>query len=62
MATLVRLVLLYLAIGAVLFAHPDGRAGPEDFHWRSQLRVFRATLPEVVGWPLALWRFCNSLG
>jgi hypothetical protein len=31
---------------------------PSDFHWRNQAGVFRDSLPEVLGWPLALWRLC----
>jgi hypothetical protein len=55
--------LCYIAIGAAFFAHPASPALPDDFHWRSQIAVFRATLPEVVLWPLTLWRFgCACLG
>lgn len=50
-------VLVYIAIGAACFAHPASPALPDDFHWRNQIGVFRATLPEVLAWPLALWRF-----
>jgi hypothetical protein len=57
METLGTLVLFYLAIGAAFFAHPATPAWPDDFHWRGQIDVFRASLPEVLGWPLALWRF-----
>ena len=49
--------LFYVAIGAAFFAHPASPALPDDFHWRSQIEVFRATLPEVLAWPMALWRF-----
>ena len=49
--------LVYIAIGAAFFAHPASPALPDDFHWRSQIGVFRATLPEVLAWPVALWRF-----
>ena len=56
MENLVTLVLVYVAVGAALFAHPASPAMPDDFHWRSQLGVFRASLPDVLGWPLALWR------
>jgi hypothetical protein len=49
--------LFYIAIGAAFFAHPAGAALPGDFHWRSQIGVFRATLPEVIFWPVTLWRF-----
>ncbi|MBV8889917.1 MAG: hypothetical protein JO267_12170 [Alphaproteobacteria bacterium] len=57
METLVILCLVYLAIGAAFFAHPGSPALPNDFHWRGQIGVFRDSLPEVLGWPLALWRF-----
>jgi hypothetical protein len=50
-------VLCYLAIGAAFFAHPASPATPHDFHWRSQISVFRASLPEVLLWPVTLWRF-----
>ena len=50
-------VLCYLAIGAAFFAHPASPATPNDFHWKSQVGIFRATLPEVVFWPASLWRF-----
>ena len=57
MEILVTAVLFYVAIGAAFFAHPATPAGPDDFYWRAQIGVFRATLPEVVLWPIALWRF-----
>ncbi len=57
MGTLLSFFLIYLAIGAVLFAHPSGPVGPSDFHWRNQIAVFRDSLPDVLGWPLALWRW-----
>lgn len=60
METLAQLVLIYLAIGAVLFALIPGRALPADFHWRNQADVFRNSLPEVLAWPLVLWRFCRD--
>lgn len=50
-------VLLYVAVGAAFFAHPASPAIPDDFHWRTQANVFRATLPEVLAWPVTLWRF-----
>jgi hypothetical protein len=56
MATLLSFFLIYLAIGAVLFAHPRSPVGPPDFHWRNQIAVFRDSLPDVLGWPLALWK------
>jgi hypothetical protein len=57
MEYLVAFALLYVAIGAALFAHPASPAVPDDFHWRNQIDVFRITLPEVVAWPVALYRF-----
>lgn len=60
MEVLAQLVLIYLAIGAVLFALIPGQALPTDFHWRSQADAFRDSLPEVLGWPLVLWRFCRN--
>ena len=53
--------LVYLAIGAAFFAHPASPANPNDFHWRTQIDVFRTSLPEVLAWPLSLWRFGRSL-
>jgi hypothetical protein len=56
-------LLCYLAIGAAFFAHPASPATPNDFHWRSQMGVFRASLPAVLLWPMTLWRFGKtSLG
>ncbi len=57
METLVLLALAYVAIGAACFAHPAAPAVPDDFHWRKQMGVFRNSLPEVLSWPVALWRF-----
>jgi hypothetical protein len=48
--------IVYVAIGAACFAHPASPALPNDFHWRNQIGVFRTTLPEVLAWPVALWR------
>lgn len=61
MHILITAALLYLAIGAAFFAHPASPALADDFHWRSQIGVFRTTLPEVLAWPLALWRFGRTL-
>jgi hypothetical protein len=58
--TLVELALVYLAVGAVLFALIPGQAMPDDFHWRNQVGVFRDSVPEVLTWPLVLWRFCRQ--
>lgn len=60
MQTLFLCVMSYVAVGAALFAHPIGRAVPDDFDLAGQVRVFRMTLPEVLGWPLALWRMVSS--
>jgi hypothetical protein len=57
MEILVTAALVYVAIGAAFFAHPASPARPDDFHWRNQIDVFRATLPDVLSWPVALWRF-----
>jgi hypothetical protein len=61
MEYLVTAILGYLAIGAACFAHPASPALPDDFHWRRQIGVFRTTLPEVMAWPLTLWRFAAAL-
>ncbi|HLY44642.1 MAG TPA: hypothetical protein VKQ73_03610 [Stellaceae bacterium] len=55
MYILVTALLCYLAIGAACFAHPASPALPGDFHWRRQLGIFRATLPDVLCWPARLW-------
>jgi hypothetical protein len=60
MEILATAALCYLAIGAAFFAHPASPAAPDDFHWRRQIGVFRASLPEVLGWPLTLWRFARG--
>ena len=60
MEMLVEIVLVYLAIGAVLFALIPGQAMPADFHWRNQADAFRNSLPEVVAWPLVIWRFFRN--
>ncbi len=60
METLADFVLIYLAIGAVLFALIPGQASPVDFHWRNQATAFRDSLPEVLAWPRALWRLCRD--
>jgi hypothetical protein len=58
MEILVEFGLMYLAIGVVLFALIPGQALPVDFHWRNQAIAFCDSLPEVLAWPLALWRVC----
>ena len=62
METLVEYVLIYLAVGAVLFALIPGQALPVDFHWRNQAEAFRDSLPEVLAWPLMLCRLCSNRG
>lgn len=57
MAELVTLAMIYVAIGAGLFAQPwPGTAHLEDFTWRRQGEIFFETLPDVLGWPMALWQ------
>jgi hypothetical protein len=58
--TFVELALIYLAVGAVLFALIPGQATPGDFHWRNQADVFRDSVPEVLTWPLVLCRLCRQ--
>ncbi len=60
MEVLATAALVYVAIGAAFFAHPASPALPDDFDWRNQVNVFRATLADVLGWPVALWRFGKS--
>ena len=54
METFVEFALIYLAVGAVLFALIPGQATPDDFHWRNQADFFRNSVPEVLTWPLVL--------
>ncbi|HEV7996289.1 MAG TPA: hypothetical protein VGP52_08530 [Stellaceae bacterium] len=60
MGTFVTFAMIYLAVGAVLFAHPRSPALPDDFDWRAQVEVFRDSLPAVLAWPLALWVWCSG--
>ena len=62
METLFICILAYFAVGAALFAHPAAPACPNDFHWKSQVGVFFASLPEVLAWPLALYRVATAGG
>jgi hypothetical protein len=62
METLVEFALIYLAIGVALFGLMPGRGRPSDFHWRDQAFAFRDSVPEVLSWPRALWRFCRNTG
>lgn len=54
------IALIYLAIGAAIFAHPPMPATPDDFHWRRQMTVFRANFRDVLIWPVAVleWIVC----
>ena len=61
MATMALLAMMYLAVGAALFAQPHpGTAEPHDFTWQRQREIFRQTLPTVLAWPMALWRALRS--
>jgi hypothetical protein len=60
MEILITAIILYVAVGVAFFAHPASPALPDDFHWRSQISIFHATLPDVLGWPFTLWRFGQS--
>jgi hypothetical protein len=57
MASFLILALMYLAVGAALFAQPrPGTAEPHDFTLQRQGEIFRETLPAVLLWPVMLWR------
>jgi len=58
--TFVEFALIYLAVGAVLFALIPGQAMPDDFHWRNQADFFRDSVPDVLTWPLVLWRLSRQ--
>jgi hypothetical protein len=59
--TLIIVMMIYLAVGAALFAQPrPGTAEPEDFTWRRQGEIFYETLPAVLAWPLMLLRLLRS--
>jgi len=61
MTNLAILILMYLAVGAALFAQPrPGTAETADFTWRRQGEIFFETLPAVLAWPLLLWRLLRS--
>jgi hypothetical protein len=49
------IALIYVAIGAAIFAHPPAPTTFHDFHWRRQIDVFRVNLVNVLVWPVALW-------
>jgi hypothetical protein len=55
------IALIYLAIGAAIFAHPPLPATADDFHWRRQMTVFRDNFRDVLMWPIALWEWVVSL-
>jgi hypothetical protein len=49
--------MMYVAVGAGLFAQPaPGTAEPEDCSTRRQVTIFRETLPDVLAWPVVLFR------
>jgi hypothetical protein len=55
--TLIILTMMYVAVGAALFAQPrPGTAELEDFSWRRQGEIFCETLPAVLAWPVMLLR------
>ena len=56
METLLICLMMYLAVGVALFAHPPGEAELDDFHWRGQGSIFLSTWRDVVRWPLAILR------
>jgi hypothetical protein len=57
MGQMVLFALMYVAVGAGLFAQPEpGTAVPNDFAWRRQAQIFWHTLPAVLTWPLVLLR------
>ena len=57
MMSLTILAMMYLAVGAALFAQPrPGTAEPGDFTWQRQGEIFKETLPRVLAWPIILWR------
>ena len=49
-------LMMYLAVGVALFAHPADEAELDDFHWRGQIAIFLSTWRDVVQWPMALLR------
>jgi hypothetical protein len=57
MANVAILLMMYVAVGAALFAQPrPGAAEPADFMPRRQGEIFRESLPAVLLWPLFLRR------
>ena len=59
--TWIVLAMMYLAVGAALFAQPHpGTAELEDFTWQRQGEIFRDTLPAVLAWPVILLRSLRS--
>jgi hypothetical protein len=55
------IALIYLAVGAAIFAHPPMPATPGDFHWRRQMTVFRSNFRDVLIWPIAVWEWVAGL-
>lgn len=56
METLLICLMMYIAVGVALFAHPPEQADLDDFHWRGQIAIFLSTWRDVVQWPFALMR------
>ncbi len=57
MASVAVLLMMYVAVGAGLFAQPrPGTAELCDFTPQRQGEIFRTTLPAVLLWPVFLWR------
>jgi hypothetical protein len=52
--------LIYVAIGAAIFAHPRLPFTLQDFHWRRQIDVFRDNFRDVMIWPLALYMLATE--
>ncbi|MGE0260143.1 MAG: hypothetical protein AB7H71_02670 [Alphaproteobacteria bacterium] len=60
MEVVATLLLFYLAVGVALFAHPAYPGVPDDFDWRMQRAIFRATFLQVLAWPVTLFRLCTD--
>lgn len=57
MEQVVLLGIMYVAVGAGLFAQPDpGTAEARDFTPLRQALIFYRTLPAVLAWPVVLLR------
>lgn len=58
MAGFAILFMVYVAVGATLYAQPQpGAAELADFTLRRQGEIFRKSLPAVLLWPLVLLWF-----